>query len=68
MNLLRVNIETLKKNTESFIDASKEVCLEVYVENAKYMLVYRQQNSGQNEDTEASRTTVTSQKFDSGGN
>jgi hypothetical protein len=38
MNLLRDNIDTIKKNTETIIDASKEVGLEANAENTKYML------------------------------
>jgi hypothetical protein len=47
------NIDTIKKNTrvtESLIDASKEVDLEVSSEVTKYMLLSRNQNSGQNHD------------------
>jgi hypothetical protein len=38
MNLLVNNIDTLKKNTETLIDASKEVCLEINVEKTKYCI------------------------------
>jgi hypothetical protein len=41
------NIDTINKNTETVIDASKEVGLEVNVEITKYMLVLRDQNAGQ---------------------
>jgi hypothetical protein len=50
MNLLGNNMGTIKKNTETLIDASKEVGLEVNVEKTKYMLLSRQQNVGQNRD------------------
>jgi hypothetical protein len=50
MNLLGDNIDTIKKNTETLIDASKEVGLETNVEKAKYMLLSRHQNVGQNWD------------------
>jgi hypothetical protein len=49
VNLLRDNIDTIKKNIETLIDASMEVGLEIYVEKTKYMLS-RQQNVGQNRD------------------
>jgi hypothetical protein len=47
VNLLEDNIDIINKNTESLIDASKEVGLEVNVEKTKYMLVSRDQNAGQ---------------------
>jgi hypothetical protein len=45
-------IDTIKKNTEILIDASKEVGLEINVEKTKYtrMLLSRHQNVGQNRD------------------
>jgi hypothetical protein len=48
LNLLGDNIDTINKNTQTLIDASKEVGLEVNVEKTKYMLVSRDQNAGQN--------------------
>jgi hypothetical protein len=45
VNLLK---STRNKNTETLIDISKEVGLEVNVERTKYMLVSRDQNAGQN--------------------
>jgi hypothetical protein len=50
VNLLRDNIDNIKKNMESLIDASKEVGLEINVEKTKYMLLSRHQNVGQNRD------------------
>jgi hypothetical protein len=41
------NIDTIKKNTETLIDASKEVGLEINVEKSRYMLLSRHQNVGQ---------------------
>jgi hypothetical protein len=41
-------INTIKKNTETLINASKEVCLEVNTEITKYMLMPRHRNAGQN--------------------
>jgi hypothetical protein len=39
VNLLGDNIDTVKKNTETLIDISKGVGLEINVEKAKYMLL-----------------------------
>jgi hypothetical protein len=50
VNLLGDNIDTVKKNTESLIDASKEIGLEINVEKTKYTLISRHQNVGQNRD------------------
>jgi hypothetical protein len=47
MNLLGDNIETIKKNTETLIDAAKEVGIEVNVEKTKYMLLSHHQNACQ---------------------
>jgi hypothetical protein len=47
VNLLGDNIDTVKTNTETLIDASKEVGL-INAEETKYMLLSRHQNVGQN--------------------
>jgi hypothetical protein len=44
VNLLGDNIDTINKNTETLIDASKEV------EKNKHMFVSRDQNAAQNRD------------------
>jgi hypothetical protein len=49
VNLLEDNIETIKNNTETLINASSEVCLKVNEEKTKYMLVSHHQNAGQNQ-------------------
>jgi hypothetical protein len=45
VNLLGDSINTIKKITQSLIDASKEVSLKVNTEETKYMLLTRHQNS-----------------------
>jgi hypothetical protein len=48
VNQLGDNIDAIKKNTETLIDASKEVGLEVNAEKTKYTLLSRHQNAEQN--------------------
>jgi hypothetical protein len=56
VNLLGDDIETIKKNIQTLIDAGKEFGLEVNTEKTKYMLLSRQQNAGQNHDIEIGKT------------
>jgi hypothetical protein len=50
VNLLGDNIDTIRKNTQTLIDASKEVGLQINIEKIKYMLLSRHQNVGRNWD------------------
>jgi hypothetical protein len=50
VNLLGDNIAIIKKNTETLIDANKEVGLEINIGKTKYMLLSSHQNVGQNRD------------------
>jgi hypothetical protein len=77
VNLLEDNIDTMKKNTETVTDASKDVGPEIKVEKTKYMLLSRHQNVGQNLVIKVANRSVTVQIFvgdsnksksDSGGN
>jgi hypothetical protein len=47
VNLLGDNIDTIKKNTKSLIDACKEVGPEVNAKKTNYMLQSRHQNARQ---------------------
>jgi hypothetical protein len=48
VNLLGDNIDTIKKNTESIIDTSKEAGLEESTERTKCKLMSSHQNAGTN--------------------
>jgi hypothetical protein len=52
VNVLEYNKDTINKNTETLTDASEELDLEVNLEKIQYMLVYRDQNAGQNREIE----------------
>jgi hypothetical protein len=47
INIKGENIDIVKKNTDALLGASKEVGLEVYPEKIKYMLMSRNQKTGQ---------------------
>jgi hypothetical protein len=76
VNLLGDNIDTIKKNTDTLIDASKEVGLEVNTRKTKCMLLSRHQNAWKNHDVKLANrcfenveqfkylgTTITSQNL-----
>jgi hypothetical protein len=50
MNLLRDNIGTIKKNTQTLFDTIKDVGLEVNAEKFKHLFLSRHQDAGQNHD------------------
>jgi hypothetical protein len=53
VNLLGSNVDTVKKSTETLIDASKEVNLE----KTKYLLLSHHQNACQNHDIKEANTS-----------
>jgi hypothetical protein len=50
VNLPGDSIDAIRKSTETLIDASKEVGLEINIRKTKYMLLSRHQNVGQSRD------------------
>jgi hypothetical protein len=67
VNTLGDNVDTIKKNTQTLIDVSKEVGLEVNSEKTKYMLLSRHQNAGQNQSSKVQmfENDSNKSKFDS---
>ena len=47
-NILGGSIHTIRKNTEALVIASQEIDLEVNAEKTKHMVMYRDQNAGEN--------------------
>jgi hypothetical protein len=49
INLLHDSINTIKEDTETLLEASRDVGLEVIAEKTKYIIMSCHQNSGQNQ-------------------
>jgi hypothetical protein len=49
VNLLGDSISTIKENSETLLEASKDIGLEINAEKTKYMIMSRYPNSGQNQ-------------------
>jgi hypothetical protein len=49
INWLGDSINTIKENTEAYLEATRDVGLEINAEKTEYMIMSRHQNSGQNQ-------------------
>jgi hypothetical protein len=49
VNLFGHSINAIKENTETFLEVSMDICLEINAEKTKYMIMSRPPNSGQNQ-------------------
>jgi hypothetical protein len=49
VNLLGDSVNTIRENSETLLEASRDIGLEINAEKTKYMIMCRHPNSGQNQ-------------------
>jgi hypothetical protein len=49
INLLDNSVNTIKENSETLLEASRDIGLKINAEKTKYMIMFCHMNSGQNQ-------------------
>jgi hypothetical protein len=57
VNLLADSVNTIKENSETLLEASRDIGLEITAEKTKYMIMSRHPNSGQNQNIKIANET-----------